>query len=148
VNRKVMVKNLNAQYLGGLIATGLALTGGGGITGAWTNTPISGGGPLDVVATTGKLPAGTYYVSATAQLYVAAGDSYGYCYIAISSDPSYELNLAGAQQEGTFQAAETVVLTVKAGTAFNRYVSPAATTVRTRTTLGFSRSAFLPTTTE
>jgi len=41
VNRNVLVKNLNAQYLGGLTATGLAFTGGQGFTPPATDTPIS-----------------------------------------------------------------------------------------------------------
>ncbi len=60
VNRNTMVKNLNAQYLGGLTATGLAETGGEGFTAPNTRAPISS--TATIVASTGPLHSGTYYV--------------------------------------------------------------------------------------
>jgi hypothetical protein len=75
-----MVKNLNAQYLGGKTETGLAVTGGEGFTEPGTDTPISGTPP--VVASTGKLAGGTYYVTATAELSIGTGNSFGLCWIA------------------------------------------------------------------
>lgn len=53
VNRNTMVKNLNAQYLGGLTATGLAETGGEGFTAPNTRAPISS--TATIVASTGPL---------------------------------------------------------------------------------------------
>ena len=108
-----MVKNLNAQYLGGLTAAGLAVTGGEGITPPGTNAAISSAAAA--VASTGKLPAGTYYVTATALLIVATGDSFGLCYLAKGSAPGVQLNVGGAPQEGEFAAAETAVVAVTAG---------------------------------
>jgi len=113
VNRTVMVKNLNAQFVGGLTATGLA-TGGEGFTTPETDTPIAGGGGT-VVATTGTLPAGTYYVTATAFLAIAQNGNYGECWIAKGSAPSIEYNVGGALLTGLFQAAETAAVTVTAG---------------------------------
>jgi hypothetical protein len=113
VNRKVMVKNLNAQFVGGLSATGLAVTGGQGFTRPGTNTLISN--MPAVVARTGKLPVGTYYVTATAELNVTTGDGFGLCYITKGSAPGLELNEGGALQEGTFTVAETAAVPVTAG---------------------------------
>jgi hypothetical protein len=41
VNRKVMVQNLNAQYVGGLSASALQATGGDGFTAPAADTPIT-----------------------------------------------------------------------------------------------------------
>jgi hypothetical protein len=58
VNRTGMVKNLNAQYTGGLTAAQLRATGGDGFTLAGADTPIDSKG--EVVVSTGPLPAGIY----------------------------------------------------------------------------------------
>ena len=113
VNRKAMVKNLNAQYVGGMSATGLAVTGGEGFTTQGTNTGISN--TPTAVAGTGKLRAGTYYVTATAELNVATGDGFGLCYIAKGSAATVEINEGGALQEGTFTVAETAAVRVTSG---------------------------------
>ena len=113
VNRNVMVKNLNAHYLGGLTATGLAVTGGEGFTRNNTDTGISAN--QTVVASTGKLPAGTYYVSASATLTVATGDGFGFCWIAQGSAPGTALNLGAASQEGEFAVAEAAAVPMTAG---------------------------------
>jgi hypothetical protein len=114
VNRKVMIKHLNAQYLGGRTATGLAVTGGQGFTTPGTSTPINDTGPT-VVAFTGLLPAGTYYVSATATLAVAPGDGFGDCWIAKESAPNSEFNVGSTGQEGEYTVAETAAVTVTIG---------------------------------
>jgi hypothetical protein len=113
VNRNVMVKNLNAQYLGGLTATGLAVTGGEGFTAPATNTAINSTGA--VVASTGKLRAGTYYVTATALLFIVSGDSFGTCGIVLASAPGTAINNGSTGQEGEFTVAETAAVTVTAG---------------------------------
>jgi hypothetical protein len=112
VNRNVMVSNLNAQYVGGLTANGLA-TGGEGFTMPETNAPINNS--LTVVASTGPLAAGTYYVTATAFISVASGDSYAECSIVKDSDTSHPYSYGGAQQTGLIQAAETAAVTVVTG---------------------------------
>ena len=117
VNRNVMVKHLNAQYLGGQTVTGLAETGGVGFTAPGTNTPISSSGPVEV-ASTGTLPAGTYYVTATANLYVNAGDLYGWCWIAKATAPKRQYNEA-IGEAGSYALAETAAVTVTAGDALN-----------------------------
>ena len=113
VSRAVLVKNLNAQYLGGLTATGLAVTGGEGFTPPATNTPISMTAN-DVVASTGKLPAGTYYVTATATLQVQNGDMGADCAIEKGSAPATPITVGGGPQ-GNYSVAETAAVTVAAG---------------------------------
>ena len=114
VNRNVMVKNLNAQYLGGVTATGLAVTGGEGVTAPGTNLTISAA--AEVVAGTGKLPAGTYYVTATADLSVASGDSFGMCWIAKGSAPTVnKYNEGTVGQESFSTVAETAAVKARAG---------------------------------
>jgi hypothetical protein len=118
VNRKVMVKNLNANYVTGLSAAQLKTVGGDGIS----KTSISIGGPQVKVAGTGALPAGTYYVTATAWLDVAAGDNYGLCYIARGSAKFTQLTTGGGNTPGGhLQAAETLAVKVKAGDSLQEW---------------------------
>jgi len=114
VNSTVQVNRLNAQYVGGKSATQLQSSGGvGAIT--------SEGGialPLDVpttVASTGALPAGTYYVSATATLYTGGADP-AFCTIVA---PLAAQNGWGGGDSEYAQAAETVALTVPANTVLS-----------------------------
>jgi len=112
VNRTTMVKNLNANYLSGLTGTQLKATGGDGIS----KTAITLSGTQVQVAGTGALPAGTYYVTATAWLDLIAGDNYALCYIARGSAPFAQLTTGGGNSPGGhLQAAETIAVTVKAG---------------------------------
>ncbi len=118
VNRHVMVKNLNANYVSGLSATQLKATGGDGISA----TSITIGGTQKEVAGTGALPAGTYYVTATAWLDLIAGDNYGLCYIARGSAPFAQLTTGGGNSPGGhLQAAETIAVTVKAGDSLQEW---------------------------
>lgn len=61
VSRDVMVGNLNAQYVGGLSAGSLKLTGGYGYSPPNADIAMAHNSGR-VVAETGRLPAGTYYV--------------------------------------------------------------------------------------
>lgn len=110
VNRTAMVKNLNAQYVGGRTAAALAATGGEGFTAANTDTPV-GFFPSAVVST-GKLPAGTYYVSATALASVATGDVGVHLLDRPGSNLDFPINSGEARQEGMFTVAETAAVTV------------------------------------
>jgi hypothetical protein len=94
VNQQTMVKNLNAQFLGGQPLTQLQATGGGSATIPGTDQAIDFN--EEVVASTGTLPAGLYFVSATAELDVASGDVAGFCDIIDAADPSKALNEGGA----------------------------------------------------
>jgi hypothetical protein len=73
VNRNVMVRNLNAQYLDGLSAASLVTTGGGGFQPDGYVAPTG----YTLVADTGALAAGVYYVTATAYLNLTGTGSTG-----------------------------------------------------------------------
>lgn len=104
VNSTVQVNRLNAQYVGGESAAQLQSTGGIGITSseAEISLPI---GVDTTIASTGPLPAGTYYVSATATLY--SGGFNAWCNV--TSGPQ---SLGGGSSGGYIQAAETGLVTV------------------------------------
>jgi hypothetical protein len=110
VNGNALVANLNANYLGGLSATGIQPTGGDGFTAinnvtSFSNTPT-------VIATTGALPAGTYYVTATTQLTSSFTE---YCYVATGSNPDVKLAFTNSNGSPDFPAAMTVAASVTAG---------------------------------
>ena len=109
VNRSVMVKNLNAQYLGGLSAASLKPTGGDGFNGSNISIPSNA---YAQVATTGPLPAGTYFVTATAQVHVEAGNSGTLCVLTLNNDTSHPLQDGGETGSPFVQAAETVAVSV------------------------------------
>lgn len=110
VNGTTLVPNLNANYLGGQSASDLQPTGGDGFTSVSNVTPI-GNSPA-VVAATGALPAGTYYVTATA---LVTSSWPVYCYIAKGSSPQGQLAFSTGVQQTSFQAAMTVAASVTAG---------------------------------
>jgi len=79
VSNSNLVAGLNAQLLDGQSAAQMQTTGGDGFTSIGTNTPL-GTSPTQVVST-GPLPTGVYYVTATAWINVHFGDNVGQCYI-------------------------------------------------------------------
>ena len=109
VNNSVQVHRLNAQYVGGKSAGQLQSQGGVGMTSPPVKIKLPVGATTNVVST-GALPAGTYYVTATALLY-AGGTNTVYC--RILSAPTVWGGGGGA---GYIQAAETAVVTVPANT--------------------------------
>ena len=111
VSGNAMVANLNANYLGGLSATDVQPTGGDGFTSVNNVTAL--GSSAVVVASTGTLPAGTYYVTATALVSSSSGEVY--CYIAKGSNPSGLLSFSTGPSQPSFQAAATVAASVTAG---------------------------------
>lgn len=118
VNQNVMVKKLNANDVGGLSATQLRATGGDG----FRTTSITIGPTQVEVAGTGALPAGTYYVTATAWVDLITGDNYGLCYIAKGSAPTTQLTTGGGNSPGGhLQAAETLAVTMKAGDSLQEW---------------------------
>ncbi len=111
VNRATMVPHLNANYLGGLSASDLQPTGGDGFTSVDNVTRISDS--PTVIVTTGALPAGTYYVTATA---LVTSSFPVYCYIAKGSDPQGQLSFSDdTGNQSVFQTAMTVAASVTAG---------------------------------
>ncbi len=113
VNRNIQVKNLNAQYVGGLSATQLAVTGGAGVT--TFDSSVSIGQSPTAVAATGALRAGLYYVSATAELSINPSDVDGACWIALSSSPDSQIAESYVPSSGDFPAAEVGAVNVAAG---------------------------------
>jgi hypothetical protein len=112
VNRSALVSNLNAQYTDGLTATQLQATGGDGFTQPGTNAPINDTSPM--VAGTGNLPAGIYYVTATANLIVQQADGGAVCYIAKGSN-RLSFSESDVGQPGIWSLAETAAVSVKSG---------------------------------
>jgi len=110
VSNSNLVTGLNAQYLGGMTAPQVA-TGGVGFTG--TVTPI--GSAPKAVASTGALPAGTYYVNADALLRIASGDIAGFCYITPGAGLPTAVAYGGAETTGWGQAAATTAVNVTEG---------------------------------
>jgi hypothetical protein len=109
VNRNVMVRNLNAQYVGGLSASAVKPTGGDGINSTATALPE---GAFTQVASTGSLAAGTYYVTATADVQLEAGNSSILCVLTVNSDTDQPLQDGGESGGPFVQAAETVAVKV------------------------------------
>jgi hypothetical protein len=121
VNRSAIVPNLNAQYVGGLGAASLKLTGGSGYSPPNSDIALAHNSGR-VVAKTGKLPAGTYFVTATALIDVSPGDFQGECGL---YDPGYAGGEGGSEGPGYVQAAEdlTVRLTASGVIEEECYVS-------------------------
>jgi hypothetical protein len=114
VNNAVQVNRLNAQYVGGESAAQLQSSGGVGITSPEVKIALADGKAATTVASTGALPAGTYYVSATALAY-GAGDAV-FCIVPATA-PTATTNWGGGGGDAEFvQAAETNVVTVPANT--------------------------------
>jgi hypothetical protein len=112
VNEKALVKNLNAQFTGGLSSGQLQATGGDGFTQPGTNTPVNDTGPL--VAGTGNLPAGIYYVTATADLIVQEADGGADCFISKGSAALSGVSQGNIGQPGIFTLTETAAVRIKA----------------------------------
>ena len=88
-------------------------TGGDGFTPYNTSIPLPSG-ILTKVASTGALPAGTYYVTATALMFLPGGGE-GLCYVTTGSNPTGFLATGGSDNTSMQQAAETVAVSVTAG---------------------------------
>lgn len=110
VSREVMVKNLNAQFVGGLSASSVKFTGGDGI--APPNSDVALNHSTNVpVAGTGPLPAGIYYVTATALIDLTVGDFAGQC--SIFRNGAFAGVVGGGDGTNFVQAAETLTIQLK-----------------------------------
>jgi hypothetical protein len=124
VSSSTQVKHLNASLLGGQSARQLAV--GGSAAQSATNDaspdlPLSTDSTAaTLVARTGHLAHGTYYVIASAELHATGVDG-GFCFVARDSDGSDALEYGGANAGGYLQAAETVVAKVKASHTLGEY---------------------------
>ena len=104
------VANLNAQYVGGYSGAEVVPYGSAGNLPNGTTVPI--GNANQKVASTGQLSAGTYFVTAAAQMSVLSPNDGGYCYISTGSNPQTEIQQGGTDQTGNIQAAETAAVTL------------------------------------
>jgi len=102
-----VIPNLDAQFAGGYTGNQMANFGGDGFTGNATSID-----PAAMVAETDPLPAGTYYVTATAMLSVQPGDQAGGCLIAKGSAPTLAITFGEQLQEGVITVAETAAVKV------------------------------------
>jgi hypothetical protein len=114
VGRRKMVSNLNAQFVGGLSAASLKLSGGEGF--ALPNADIQLNGDTVVqVAATGRLAGGTYYVTATALIDLTVNDTGATCFIGKNNDPNAQYSLGGGTGSNFVQVAGTVSVLLKKG---------------------------------
>jgi hypothetical protein len=120
VNRNVMVRNLNAQYVGGLSASALESTGGSGVDTDSVSIPADA---YSLVATTKPLAAGTYYVTATAEVNVEAGNSGALCLLTVNNDTDAPLQVGAETGNSFVQTAETVGVTVRAKDTLEEWCS-------------------------
>ena len=129
VNQKVMVKNLNAQYVGGISASALQASGGDGYTTPTTDTPVF---DLTEVASTGPLAAGTYYVTGSALMEVAAGDDEAFCGIAKSSSATIlqwgGVSVPVSTSTQWLTSAETLAVNVTSGDTLQEWCEAFSTT--------------------
>jgi hypothetical protein len=111
VSRSVMVRNLNAEDLGGLSAASLKLAGGSGYSPPNADIQLAHSSGR-VVAETGRLPAGTYYVMAAALIDLSPGDFLGECAL---YDPGFVGGeTGGSEGSGYVQAAENMTVRLTA----------------------------------
>jgi hypothetical protein len=112
VNRGTEVKNLNAEYVGGLSAGSLRMAGGDGFTGPNADIALSHD-TFTGVAATGSLPAGIYYVHASALVDLTAGDTAGFCSLQENGSDLTDFSDGGGNGENYVQAVESAVIKLK-----------------------------------
>ncbi|HEY2505105.1 MAG TPA: hypothetical protein VGI58_01195 [Streptosporangiaceae bacterium] len=123
VNRTAQVKNLNVQYVGGLSEASARPTGGAG---SQSNLTIGPDSSLTVAAT-GPLSAGTYYVTATADINTnASGATGALCHLIANDDAADPLQFGGGSGQQV-TAAETMAVTVRSHGVVNVVCSPTGT---------------------
>jgi hypothetical protein len=107
VNQRVMVKNLNAQFVGGQSASALQSNGGDGFTLPGTDTALTS--TFSEVVSTGELQAGTYYVTGTAL--IDTNSSWGFCVLVKASATGTALAWGGEYiSAGYVTASETLAV--------------------------------------
>lgn len=108
VSSQAMVSNLNAQFVGGLSAAAAEATGGVGFVRPGSDISLSGD-VFSKVASTGELPAGVYYVNATAMIAVNPQDTGAFCQIQESGKESV-FDQGGANGLAFVQAFESAAI--------------------------------------
>lgn len=119
VSNETMVPNLNAELVGGLSASTLRSTGGDG----YLNSPQ----PITLlstaiteVASTGKLPAGIYYATATAEIKLS-GNPGAECFITINKNTSRMVQEGGSNGGPLVTIAETGAVTLGNNATLKEY---------------------------
>jgi hypothetical protein len=112
VNRSAVVGNLNANYVGGLSAASLKATGGDGFTDAQADKALDHD-TFTTITSTGRLPAGAYYVTATALISLTSGDTGASCQITRDNTGQF-VATGGSSSSGEVQAVETGVVQLAA----------------------------------
>jgi hypothetical protein len=120
VNRTTEVKHLNAQYVGGLSAGALRSSGGDDYAAPDSDISLP---PLAEaeVANTGPLAGGTYYVTATAAIDLAAGDPYGGCIVTLDNDVNNYLQAGDESGGPRISVAETLAVAVPSKGSVQEY---------------------------
>ena len=116
VNRRALVKNLNAQFVGGLGSAQLESTGGFGVT---NSAPLTNAGAP--VVETGDLRAGVYYLTANASMLVGTGGKGAGCWIQRRGGSGDFQSMTSV--EGFVSAAETTAMLVPAGGSVQEWCS-------------------------
>jgi hypothetical protein len=120
VNSGKVVKHLNSAKVGGSSASQLKTSG----SGAATNYSLSVGATLKfqptAVAATGKLRAGTYYVTATATLMVQPNES-GLCTLLTTKPTTSDTQAFQSAMQNFGTATDTRPMTVRAGQKITEY---------------------------
>jgi hypothetical protein len=112
VNRGTEVRNLNAQYVRGLSAGSLRLSGGDGFTQPNADIALSHD-TFTKVAGTGSLAAGIYYVQASALIDLTVGDTAAFCSVQENGSDLTDFSDGGGNGENYVQAAENAVIKLK-----------------------------------
>jgi hypothetical protein len=118
VNSSKQVKHLNASMLGGLTAAKVETAGsvaqsGFDVANDGTAIASSISGDWTLVASTAKLPRGSYLVTAASMLHDAAAEG-SYCYIGLTAlATDNDISLGGGSMAGFGQATEVGTVTLK-----------------------------------
>jgi len=108
------IPNFDAQFTGGFTGNQMANIGGDGLT--QNSIPI--GFDFKMITSTGPLPAGIYYVTAAAELFINSGGGgtgpTSFCRISTGSSPGSAFGFGAVDQEGHAQIAMTTAVAITA----------------------------------
>jgi hypothetical protein len=121
VSSSTKVKHLNADELDGSSASALATSG----SGASTNFPDGHRGIVKtsptLVARTGRLQKGTYFVSASASAFTSSDTSFLECFVTANRPTTKDEDNASSAEGAFVGIPETVVMSVTKGQRISQY---------------------------
>jgi hypothetical protein len=120
VNRSTEVKNLNSEYVGGLSASTLRPAGGDDYASPDSDVSLPPLGEVEI-ANTGPLAAGTYYVSASAEITLATGDPFGGCIVTLNQDVNNYLQAGDENGGPRITVAENLAVAVPSKGSLQEY---------------------------